>query len=105
MFKEPLYNDGSCEIFKLDENDNRVVKHTGIRFQKRTLGFKRFYAAQAAQTDISRIIRIPNISGIDAHDYVEVFGEGIYEVLQAQDILELTPNPIDLTLRKLEMHV
>ena len=105
MFKEPLYNDGSCEIFQLDENDDRVVKHTGLRFQKRTLGFKRFYAAQAAQTDISRIIRIPNISGIDAHDYVEIFGEGIYEVLQAQDILDITPNPIDLTLRKLEMHV
>lgn len=104
MFNEPVYNDGLCEIFQLDDNDERVIKHTGIRFQKRTLGFKRFYAAQAAQTDISRIIRIPNISHIDAHDYVEIFGEGIYEILQAQDIIDFIPNPIDLTLRKLEMH-
>ena len=105
MFNEPVYNDGLCEIFQLDENDERFVKHTGIRFQKRTLGFKRFYAAQAAQTDISRIIRIPNITSIDAHDYVEIIGEGVYEVLQAQDILDFSPNPIDLTLRRLEMHI
>ena len=74
MFSQPVYNDGVCEIYRLDENDERVVKHTGIRFQKRTLGFKRFYAAQAAQTDISRVIRIPYITGIDAHDYVEKIG-------------------------------
>lgn len=105
MFSQPVYNDGVCEIYRLDENDERVVKHTGIRFQKRTLGFKRFYAAQAAQTDISRVIRIPHITGIDAHDYVEIIGEGVYEVLQSQDILDITPSPIDLTLRQLEMHI
>ncbi len=105
MFSQPVYNDGVCEIYRLDENDERVVKHTGIRFQKRTLGFKRFYAAQAAQTDISRVIRIPYITGIDAHDYVEIIGEGVYEVLQSQDILDITPSPIDLTLRQLEMHI
>ncbi|PKM75922.1 MAG: hypothetical protein CVU90_15185 [Firmicutes bacterium HGW-Firmicutes-15] len=104
MFNQPVYNDGVCEIYRLDENDERVVKHTGIRFQKRILGFKRFYAAQAAQTDIARVIRIPHIIGIDAHDYVEITGEGIYEVIQSQDILDFTPNPIDLTLRQLEMH-
>ncbi len=106
MFKNlPVYNDGVCDIFTLDENDQKVSKFTGIRFQKRTVGYKRFYAAQSAQTDITIIIRIPFHVGINAHDCVEISGRGVFMVEQSQEIYEFIPPSIDLTLRQLEMHV
>ena len=68
------------------------------------MGFRRFYAAQAAQTDITRIIRIPYLTNVNAHDFVEIKNEGVYEIIQSQEILEFTPSCLDLTLRQLEMH-
>lgn len=103
-FYPPTYNDGSCDVYRLNENDEKVFKWEKIRFQKRVMGYRRFFAAQAAQTDITRVIRIPYLSGIDAHDFVEIANDGIYEVIQSQEILEFTPSCLDLTLRQLEMH-
>ena len=100
----PTFKDGKCEIYRLNEDDQRVVKWTNIGFDKRRIGYKRFFAAQAAQTDINRVIRIPYLNGIDAHDYVEIADDGIYEVIQSDEALEFTPSCLDLTLRQLEMH-
>ncbi len=99
----PVYNDGVCEVYTYD-NQERILKVSSLRFANRTLGYKRFYAAQAAQNEITRVIRIPFVSGIDMHDYVDIQDEGTYTVEQSQVIMEFTPPCIDLSLRFLEMN-
>lgn len=99
----PVYNDGVCEVYTHD-NQEKIVKVSNLRFANRTLGYKRFYAAQAAQNEITRVIRVPFVPGIDMHDYVDIQGEGTYTIEQSQVIMEFVPHCIDLSLRFLEMN-
>lgn len=97
------FNDGVCDIYALDEAGERTDKYTGLGFAKQVLGFKRHFAAAAVQTQINRVIRIPQISGIDNHDTVEIQGVGKFDIEMIQEIDDTNPPCIDLTLRQLEM--
>jgi hypothetical protein len=94
------FNDGICNIFTLDENGERIAdKHTNLGFENRVLGFKRYFEASARQIDINRVIRIPQLSGIDNYDYVEI-DNVIYGVKMVQPIYDTNPLSMDLTLDK-----
>lgn len=99
----PVYRDGKCTIYSLDEYKNRTDKHIGVWFEDRAIGFKRHFTAQSVQVKIDRLIRISKIPGIDTHDRIEIEGDGTYEIQMIQIILDSTPNSLDLTLKKLEM--
>jgi len=94
------FNDGICNIFTIDENSERVAnKYTSLGFGNRVLGFKRYFEASARQIDINRVIRIPQLDGIDNYDYVEI-DSVIYGVKMVQPIYDTNPPSIDLTLDK-----
>jgi len=99
----PIYRDGKCTIYTLDENKTRTDKHVGVWFEDRVVGFKRYYTAQSVQVKIDRLIRISKLPGIDNHDRIEIEGDGTYEIQGIQTIFDSTPNSFDLTLKKLEM--
>ena len=99
----PIYPDGLCTNYTLDEAGNRTDKMVGLNFQDRVLGFKRYFTAQAIQVKIDRIIRIPHIIGIDNHDRVEIIDVGTFEIQMAQTIFDSNPASIDLTLKQLEI--
>lgn len=101
----PVYNGGVCNIYSIDEEGVHTLKLSGIRFEEKMLGFKRFFAAAADQTKIDRVIRIPNIIGIVAQDIVEIVEVGKFRVELSQKILDFTPPCFDLSLSQLEMFV
>lgn len=95
------YKDGVCDIYTEDEEGIKTYKTRGVHFDNRILGFKRVYAAKAVQTDINRVIRIPSIPGIDAHDRLQVTGENhCYDIELVQYLANTNPPSADLTLRK-----
>lgn len=94
------FSDGICNIFTLDEDGTRVAnKHTNLGFDNRVLGFKRYFEASARQIEINRVIRIPQLAGIDNYDYVEI-DSVIYGVKMVQKIYDTNPPSMDLTLDK-----
>jgi len=94
------FNDGICNIFTTDENGERVAnKYTSLGFSNRVLGFKRYFEAAARQIDINRVIRIPQLGGIDNYDFIEIDGV-IYGVKMVQPIYDTNPLSTDLTLDK-----
>ena len=96
------YKDGMCSIYTESEEENeKTYKYKNIHFDNRMLGFKRVYAAKAANSNINRIIRIPNIPNIDNYDCLEVKGEHCYYTIElVQDVPDENPHSLDLTLKK-----
>lgn len=94
------FNDGVCNIYATDENNERIAdKYSNLGFSDRVLGFKRYFEAAANQIEINRVIRIPQLPGIDNYDYVEINAE-IYGIKLVQSIYDTNPPCIDLTLDK-----
>lgn len=94
------FNDGICNIFTTDQQGVRLPnKYTRLSFSKRVLGFKRYFEASARQIDINRVIRIPQLPGIDNYDFIEI-DSVIYGVKMVQEIYDTNPMCIDLTLDK-----
>ena len=94
------FNDGICDIFTTDQEGVRLPnKYTSLGFSKRVLGFKRYFEASARQIDINRVIRIPQLPGIDNYDFVEIDSVA-YGVKMVQEIYDTNPMCIDLTLDK-----
>ena len=97
------FSDGVCNIYKLDEDENRTEKYIGLGFSNRVLGYNRVFVAAANQVQVNRVIKIPNLLNIDTHDTVEIKGMGKYGIELVQIIYDTNPPSIDLTLRELEM--
>lgn len=97
------FNDGVCSIYSEDQEGNKVDKYKRIGFTERVLGYKRHFAAKAAQVKTNAVIRIPCIKGIDTHDTLEIKGIGKYDIELIQNIFDSNPPSLDLTLRQLEI--
>lgn len=99
--KTPLefqpFKDGISNIYCTDDEENKIYKYKGIRFDNRILGFKRFFAAESAKVKINKIIRIPMINNIDTYDIVEI-DRDIYEIKMIQELRETNPPSMELTL-------
>lgn len=97
------FDDGICNIYTEDEDGNRIEKYKNLGFSNRVLGFKRYFTAAANQVKTDRVIRIPQVPGLDTHDTIEISGIGKYSIELVQSIFDTNPPSIDLTLRQLEM--
>lgn len=97
------FSDGVCDIYTLDDEDTRTDIFTGMGFANRVIGYNRVFAAKAAQVQANRVIRIPQVAGVDTGETVEISGVGKYRVEMVQTIFDTNPPSIDLTLRQLEM--
>ena len=98
------FKDGICYIFYEDEEGEKTYRYRAIHFDKRTLGFKRHYAALTAQVETDTVIRIPLLNNINNHDIVYIKGIGKFSIELIQTMLETNPSSFDLTWRQLEVH-
>lgn len=98
------FSDGVCDVYTLDEDGARADKYTGLGYEERVMGYKRHFAAAAAQVRVDAVIRVPLVPGIDPRDTVALRSGGCFEVELVQTIRDCNPPALDLTLRKLEMH-
>ncbi|BDF66583.1 hypothetical protein AAEU42_00055 [Pseudoflavonifractor phocaeensis] len=103
------YNDGLvtiCDVDNVGEAGFRpvkgLVKKCALRYQERTVGVTRFYAAKAAQARVDRVIRVPRC-GVLKTDQVAILGSGDqYIIVQVQYPAAVRPLSIDLSLRTVE---
>ncbi len=97
--------DGVCDIYEID-GENRLARERKLHlcYADLVIGAKRHYAARAAQTSISRVIRLPQRRCISSQDAV-VIGQIRYEIEQVQQINDTNPPVMDLTLRQIGMHM
>lgn len=95
------FGDGRCRIWGPDAQS---IKYDNLGFTNRVLGYKRSFAAAAAQVQTDRVIRIHQVPGVDNHDVVEIVGDGRYLVELVQQIYDSNPPSQDLTLRRWEMY-
>lgn len=101
--KTPLefipFSDGYCVISR-----NGEEKHKRLAFSNGVMGFKRHFAARAAQTKIDRVIKIPMVDNIDQYDDVVIpFENRKYNIELIQMQYDTCPPSIALTLRFLEV--
>lgn len=61
---------------------------------------KRFYAARAASTEITRLIHIPLHEDVTAENRA-VIGKAVYKIEQSQNLYDSNPPATVLTLRKI----
>lgn len=84
--KKQTFNNGVASLYHTDDEGNRIEPHyESRRFSNCVIGAKRYYAAMAANTKISRMIRIPGIIQMDVTDLVEI-KEELYQIEQIQEI-------------------
>lgn len=96
------FNDGICSIYETDEQGDPIIKFQGIRFQNKTVSYKRFFEAAAAQVEINAVIRIPQLKGISEYDIAVIEGK-TYKIEQIQHLDMTNPPVTDLTLRQSEV--
>jgi hypothetical protein len=94
------FKDGICDIYTTDEGGNEVLIHSGIRFENRVIGYKRFWAAASNKVQANKLIRIPILNNSDSYCTVEIKGIGKFDVKMAQDITDSNPPCIELTLQR-----
>lgn len=97
------FSDGICDIYSEDEEGNKQYKYKGLGFSNYVLGFKRHFAAAAAQVKTDRVIKIPQVPNVNTHDILEIKNVGIYDIELGQLLYDTNPPSINLTLSKLEM--
>lgn len=95
------FNDGVINIYATDENGNRIETPylTNIPFENRTVGAKRYFEAKQENIEVSNLIRIPLVPGLDSYDIIES-GERFFEIKQQQTLTDTNPACYQLTLEK-----
>lgn len=94
------FNNGLCDIYTVKANQ-RDEKLLPLCFGDRTIGFKRHYAARAANSEITRLIQVPLQTSIDAIHRIVINGEE-YKIEQVQQLRDTNPPATVLTLRRVK---
>lgn len=96
------FEDGICDIYILDDdNINPNYKYKKLGFSKKVLSYNRYFASNSVNSKISKVISVPLVSGIDAHDTVKIDNVE-YNLILAQEIYTSNPPSITLSLEKKE---
>lgn len=96
------FEDGICDIYILDDdNINPNYKYKKLGFSKKVLTYNRYFASNSVNSKISKVISVPLVSGIDAHDTVKIDNVE-YNLILAQEIYTSNPPSITLSLEKKE---
>ena len=95
------FSDGIFDLYEVDKYGKKgKLKHKAGRFQYRTLGATRYYAARSAQIRITDLIAIPlGIKSVREDDIIVIAGTD-YAVKQAQIILDGKPPHKLITLQR-----
>ena len=95
--KFQTFKDGSCTIHLMDEDGNAATVKEKLRFEKRTIGYKRYIEAMTAKMQIDRLIRVLARPWLTT-EYLAVINGEVYEIRQVQEINSVNPPSMDLSL-------
>lgn len=108
IITQPL-NDGTvqiCDVVDVSEPGYRPVQKLHpkvlLRYENQRVGINRFYSGMQNQIQVDKVIRVPKALVITTQD-VAVTEDGTeYRIRQAQDVLDVHPRCLDLTLSRID---
>jgi len=108
--KQQTFNDGIVNIYTAGNTANDgdmpkeglTIKESGLRYEERTVGMTRFWAAAQANVKIDLILRTPLIREISTQDIAIPIDGKQYSIEQVQYPKDVTPPSMDLSLQRLE---
>lgn len=92
-----VFNDGICSFHEIDDDGNAGSIKAAIRYQERTVGYKRFIESMTAKVQVDRLIRVPAQSWLTT-EYLAVIGKEVFEIKQVQKINDTLPKTNDVSL-------
>lgn len=100
--KFEIFGDGVCAIKYVDQEINAcpITQYARLPFGYQTMGDRRFYAAMAANTETTDVIRVPMRRDIKSNAWVEINGKGDrYDIARISHITLTNPPVTELTLK------
>lgn len=103
------FNDGVLRVYKVENISDKGDKPkdglvprllSTIPYEERTVGITRNHLAKQEQSSIEQLVRIPRLN-ISVHDVVILNGKQ-YDIYQSQNINNVEPRCLDLSLERLE---
>lgn len=73
-----------------------------MNYSEEKLGITRVYLSRQDQSEITKLIRVQRVDSINEHDVVIINGKQ-YDINLIQDVPEITPKCLDLSLERLEV--
>ena len=107
--KTQTFNDGVLDIYLVDNVsqegnmpiDKLTLKIGALRYENRKVGMSRFWIAQQATAKIDKMVRVPKLK-ITSQDVALIDGDQ-YRIMQTQDVDDVSPVSMDLSLERLEV--
>ena len=104
------YHDGLVTVYRVenqaapgDKPVERLVRKGVLRYQRRTVGIQRHYAAMNAGARVDLLLRVPYRPEVSAQDVAVPTLDGKqYRITLVQVPEDMTPPVMDLTLERLE---
>ena len=103
------YNDGIVNIYTVQDGAAPgyrpmpvLVLVKRMRYQERYLGINRLYSGRQNQVDIQRILRVMKVPGVSSQDVAITEDGQQYRIDSVQNVLDVYPPCMDLTLAKVE---
>lgn len=106
--KTQSYNDGVLNIYSVENvaspgemPADKITLKESLRYEERTVGMTRFYAAMQNNVNIKYVLRCPRIRSVSTLD-VAIPNDGKqYKIVQIQYPKDVEPPSMDLTLEEL----
>lgn len=108
IITQPL-NDGTvqiCDVVDVSEPGYRPVQKLHpkvlLRYENQRVGISRFYSGMQNQIQVDKVIRVPKALVITTQDVAVTEDGAEYRIRQVQDVLDVYPRCLDLTLSRID---
>ena len=108
IITQPM-NDGTvqiCDVVDVSEPGYRPVQKLHpkvlLRYEYQRVGINRFYSGMQNQIQVDKVIRVPKALVITTQDVAVTEDGAEYRIRQVQDVLDVYPRCLDLTLSRID---
>ena len=108
LITQPL-NDGIvriCDVVNVAEPGYKPVEKLQpkitLRYENQRVGIQRFYSGMQNQIQVDTVLRVPKALVITTQDVAVTENGAEYRIRQVQDVLDVYPKCLDLTLSRID---
>jgi hypothetical protein len=101
------FNEGEITIYRTEDRAQpgyypqiELSKKVKLRYEERSLGIQRYYAAAQNQIEVKRVVRVPQYPGVTNQDAAQTEDGTYYRIDLVQAVVDAYPPCMDLTLAK-----
>lgn len=101
------FDDGIITIYSTEDKAQpgyypqiELSEKVTLRYEERSLGIQRYYAAAQNQIEVERVVRVPRYPGVTNQDVARTEDGTYYRIDLVQSVVDVYPPCMDLTLAK-----